>query len=204
MELAVIARIQTDFPHKFGLPRQSGLVPELKGVIRFEPPYRSPDAVRGLGEFSHIWLLWGFSDGFASDRGSGTRAFSPTVRPPRLGGNERIGVWATRSPNRPNPIALSAVRLDRIEVEGKSDAMTDAFYQTSRKLVMATNLMTFNLRTIVLFICLLLRVEPIVCAFCLLVLEPLRIYLLRRYERLAARLLAETPATEAEREAAYV
>ena len=117
MELAVIARIRTDFPHKFGLPRQSGLVPELKGVIRFEPPYRSPDAVRGLGQFSHIWLLWGFSDGFSSDRGSGTRAFSPTVRPPRLGGNERIGVWATRSPNRPNPIALSAVRLDRIEVD---------------------------------------------------------------------------------------
>lgn len=108
----------------------------------------------------------------------------------------------TRTQERRAPITQRM--LDRIEVEGKSDAMTDAFYQTSRKLVMATNLMTFNLRTIVLFICLLLRVEPIVFAFCLLVLEPLRLYLLRRYERLAARLLAELPAGEAEREAACV
>ena len=117
MELAVIARIRTDFPKKFGLPRQSGLIPELKGVIRFEEPYRSPDAVRGLEEFSHIWLLWGFSDGFASGNRDGAPVFSPTVRPPRLGGNERIGVWATRSPNRPNPIALSAVRLESIDLD---------------------------------------------------------------------------------------
>ena len=115
MELSVIARIHTDFPQKFGLPRQSGLVKELKGVIRFEEEFRSPDAVRGLEEFSHIWLLWGFSEGFASERRDERRPFSPTVRPPRLGGNERVGVFATRSPNRPNPVALSAVRLDRID-----------------------------------------------------------------------------------------
>ena len=119
MELAVIARIHTDFPQKFGLPRQSGLVPELKGVIRFEEGFRSPDAVRGLEEFSHIWILWGFSEGFASGRGdrNAPRPFSPTVRPPRLGGNERVGVFATRSPNRPNPVALSAVRLNRVDAD---------------------------------------------------------------------------------------
>ena len=117
MELTVIARIHTDFPRKFGLPRQSGLVPELKGVVRFEEGFRSPDAVRGLEEFSHIWLLWCFSEGFASEKTDpdAPRPFSPTVRPPRLGGNRRVGVFATRSPNRPNPVALSAVRLDRVE-----------------------------------------------------------------------------------------
>jgi tRNA-Thr(GGU) m(6)t(6)A37 methyltransferase TsaA len=117
--LRVIARVRTDFPQKFGLPRQSGLVPELKGVVEFEEGYCVPEAVRGLEGFSHIWLLWGFSMDFASSNGSGTRdrPFSPTVRPPRLGGNERMGVFATRSPNRPNPVALSAVRLDRVEPE---------------------------------------------------------------------------------------
>ena len=112
MELSVVARIRTDFPEKFGLPRQSGLVPSLKGKIVFEPPYRSPDALRGIEGYSHLWLIWGFSEGFAS---GGERRFSPTVRPPRLGGNVRIGVFATRSPNRPNPLGLSCVRLCGVE-----------------------------------------------------------------------------------------
>ena len=110
-ELSVIARVRTDFPEKFGLPRQSGIVPELTGRVVFEPEYRSRDAVRGLEGFSHIWLLWGFSEGFSSRRGGEARSWSPTVRPPRLGGNVRMGVFATRSPNRPNPIGLSAVKL---------------------------------------------------------------------------------------------
>jgi tRNA-Thr(GGU) m(6)t(6)A37 methyltransferase TsaA len=105
-----IARIQTDFAGKFGVPRQSGLVPELRGRILFEPAFRSPEAVRGLEEFSHIWLLWHFSA--AAPEGE---TFSPTVRPPRLGGNTRLGVFATRSPFRPNAIGLSCVRLERVE-----------------------------------------------------------------------------------------
>ena len=110
----MIARVRTDFPTKFGLPRQSGLVPELEGVVEFEEGFRVPEAVRGLEGFSHIWLLWGFSEGFASreeNKDDRSLRWSPTVRPPRLGGNERMGVFATRSPNRPNPIGLSAVRL---------------------------------------------------------------------------------------------
>lgn len=99
-----IAYIKTAFPAKFGIPRQSGLVPELKGEIVFYPAYRNPDAVRGLSEFTHIWLLWQFS-------GTARGDWSPTVRPPRLGGNTRVGVFATRSPFRPNPIGLSCVRL---------------------------------------------------------------------------------------------
>jgi tRNA-Thr(GGU) m(6)t(6)A37 methyltransferase TsaA len=106
--LEIIARIRTELPEKFGVPRQSGLVPELRGRIVFEPPYRSADAVRGLEGFSHIWLLWLF------DRNEPGR-WSPTVRPPRLGGNARMGVFATRSPFRPNPIGLSCVRLERVE-----------------------------------------------------------------------------------------
>ena len=115
MELTIkpIAHIHTDFPEKFGLPRQSLLVPSLCGRIVFEPEYRSPDALRGLGGYSHLWLIWGFSDGFASSDGS--RPFSPTVRPPRLGGNTRVGVFATRSPNRPNPLALSCVKIESID-----------------------------------------------------------------------------------------
>ena len=114
MELKIIARIRTDFPTKFGLPRQSGLAEELCGTIVFEKEFRTPDALRGLEDFSHIWLIWGFSEGFvsASDR-DGT--WSPTVRPPRLGGNRRMGIFATRSPNRPNPIALSCVKIESIE-----------------------------------------------------------------------------------------
>ena len=101
----VIAHIETDFPTKFGVPRQSGLVKGLKGRIIFTPEYRNPDALRGLEGFSHIWLLWDFSQ--AHDG----KPWHPTVRPPRLGGNIRMGVWATRSPFRPNHIGLSCVRI---------------------------------------------------------------------------------------------
>ena len=103
-----IAHIHTFFPEKFGIPRQSGLVPELKGRIVFEPEFRNPDSLRGLEDFSHIWLIWGFS----ANRSQET--WQPVVRPPRLGGNDRMGVFATRSPYRPNPIGLSCVELDSI------------------------------------------------------------------------------------------
>ena len=105
----VIARIHTDFPTKFGIPRQSGLIEELKAEIVFEPEYRNPDALRGIEEFSHLWLIWEFSESIRD-------GWSPTVRPPRLGGNKRVGVFATRSPFRPNPIGLSSVRLDSVEL----------------------------------------------------------------------------------------
>ncbi|MBR4206115.1 MAG: tRNA (N6-threonylcarbamoyladenosine(37)-N6)-methyltransferase TrmO [Clostridia bacterium] len=119
-ELSVIARVRTDFPSKFGLPRQSGLVPGLEGLVVFEKAFRNPDALRGIEGYSHLWLLWGFSQAFASGAGNG--AWSPTVRPPRLGGNTRVGVFATRSPNRPNPIGLSAVRLLGVENDPKLGA----------------------------------------------------------------------------------
>lgn len=106
-ELKIIARIRSDFPSKFGIPRQSGLVEELKAELVFEPEYRNPEALRGMEGFSHIWLIWLFSEAVRT-------SWSPTVRPPRLGGNTRMGVFATRSPFRPNPIGLSAVRLDGI------------------------------------------------------------------------------------------
>ena len=106
--LRVIARIHSDFPTKFGIPRQSGLVEELRSAVVFEPEYRNPDALRGLEGFSHLWLIWQFSQAVREN-------WSPTVRPPRLGGNARMGVFATRSPFRPNPIGLSCVRLERIE-----------------------------------------------------------------------------------------
>lgn len=109
--MQIIAHIQTDFPTKFGIPRQSGLVKELEGRIVFIPPYRNPDAVRGLEGFSHIWLIWQFSE-------SVREGWSATVRPPRLGGNVRMGVFATRSPFRPNPIGLSCVRLEGIDFGG--------------------------------------------------------------------------------------
>ena len=105
----VIARIHTAFPTKFGVPRQSGLVDALKAQVVFEPEYRNPDALRGLEEYSHIWLIWQFS-------GAVREHWSPTVRPPRLGGNARMGVFATRSPFRPNPIGLSSVRLEGVEL----------------------------------------------------------------------------------------
>ena len=106
--LQVIARIHTELPEKFGVPRQSGLVPQLRGRIVFEPAYRNPEAVRGLEDFSHLWLIWQFSGAIRQD-------WSPTVRPPRLGGNHRMGVFATRSPFRPNHLGLSSVRLERVE-----------------------------------------------------------------------------------------
>ena len=107
--LHVIARIHTDFPTKFGIPRQSGLVEELKAEIVFEPEYRNLDALRGIEEFSHIWLIWEFSEAVRE-------TWSPTVRPPRLGGNKRVGVFATRSPFRPNAVGLSSVRLESVEL----------------------------------------------------------------------------------------
>lgn len=113
--LRPIAHIQTDFKEKFGVPRQSGRVKELQGWVVFEKEYAVREALRGLEEFSHIWLLWGFS--LCKREG-----WSPTVRPPRLGGNKRMGVFATRSPCRPNPIGLSVVRLEGI-LEGKEGLM---------------------------------------------------------------------------------
>lgn len=107
MELVVVAKIHTEFPDKFGIPRQSGLVSSLRGEIVFEPPFRSMDAVRGLEEFSHIWLLWEFSKAKKED-------YSLTVTPPRLGGKVRKGVFATRAPFRPNSIGLSSVKLEDI------------------------------------------------------------------------------------------
>ncbi len=115
MQLDTIAKIRTDFPDKFGLPRQSGVVPLLRGMVVFEPEYRNPDALRGIEGFSHLWLIWGFSQGFASSEADEKRKWSPTVRPPRLGGNIRQGVFATRSPNRPNPLGLSCVKIEGIE-----------------------------------------------------------------------------------------
>ncbi len=109
MEIKAIAHIKTDFPSKFGLPRQSGLVNEIKGKIVFEKEYRVSEAVRGLSDYSHIWLIWDFSKAH-------TEKWSPTVRPPLLGGNKRMGVFATRSPFRPNPIGLSSVRLEKVEI----------------------------------------------------------------------------------------
>lgn len=109
MEITPIARIRTDFGSKFGVPRQSGVVAELTARIVFEPAYRNPDALRGLEDFSHLWLIWHFSE--VKQEG-----WSPTVRPPRLGGNTRMGVFATRSPYRPNPIGLSAVRIVSVDL----------------------------------------------------------------------------------------
>ena len=106
--MQVIARIHTDFATKFGVPRQSGLVEELESTVVFEPEYRNADALRGLEGFSHVWLVWVFDQAIRKE-------WSPTVRPPRLGGNQRLGVFATRSPFRPNPIALSCVKLAGIE-----------------------------------------------------------------------------------------
>ncbi|MDD2956648.1 MAG: tRNA (N6-threonylcarbamoyladenosine(37)-N6)-methyltransferase TrmO, partial [Oscillospiraceae bacterium] len=106
--MRVIARIHSDFSSKFGIPRQSGLVDALEATVVFEPEFRNPDALRGLEGFSHIWLIWAFSE-------NAQEAWSPTVRPPRLGGNTRVGVFASRSPFRPNPIGLSSVRLEGME-----------------------------------------------------------------------------------------
>ena len=108
VNIQVIARMKSDFPTKFGIPRQSGLVEELRSTIIFEPEFRNPDALRGIEDFSHIWLIWQFSEAVRQE-------WSPTVRPPRLGGNTRMGVFATRSPFRPNNLGLSSVRLLGVE-----------------------------------------------------------------------------------------
>ena len=111
--MKIIARIQSDFPTKFGIPRQSGRVEELTARIVFEPEYRVREAVKGLEDFSHIWLIWEFSEAVRE-------SWSPTVRPPRLGGNERMGVFATRSPFRPNALGLSSVKLEHIELDSQN------------------------------------------------------------------------------------
>lgn len=109
--MKIIARIKSDFPAKFGIPRQSGLT-KLNSRIVFEPEYRVPEAFRGLEEYSHIWILWQFSETTREE-------WSPTVRPPKLGGNVRMGVFATRSPFRPNPIGLSSVKLEKIDFDAE-------------------------------------------------------------------------------------
>ena len=108
VSIQVIARMHSDFSTKFGIPRQSGLVEELRSTIVFEPEYRNPDALRGIEDFSHLWIIWQFSEAVR-------QSWSPTVRPPRLGGNTRMGVFATRSPFRPNNLGLSSVKLLGVE-----------------------------------------------------------------------------------------
>ena len=108
INIQVIARMHSDFPTKFGIPRQSGLIEELTSTIVFEPDFRNPDALRGIESYSHLWIIWQFSQAVRQD-------WSPTVRPPRLGGNTRMGVFATRSPFRPNNLGLSCVKLLKIE-----------------------------------------------------------------------------------------
>ncbi len=132
MEIRPIAHIRTEFPEKFGVPRQSGLAKSLRGRIVFEPEYRNQDALRGLEGFSHLWLIWEFSANRRNGTGSAVEQaasakttgaaglqWQPTVRPPRLGGNGHIGVFATRSPFRPNPLGLSCVRIESIELTSK-------------------------------------------------------------------------------------
>lgn len=117
MELKIIAKIYTDFKEKFGIPRQSGIAGETVGKIVFEREYRRPEALRGLSGYSHIWLLWEFSE-------SVRESWSPTVRPPRLGGNKRVGVFATRSPFRPNAIGLSSVKLvDIVKTQDEGEVL---------------------------------------------------------------------------------
>lgn len=115
--MKIIAKIHTDFKEKFGIPRQSGIADELEAKIVFEPEFRVREAIRGIEDFSHLWLIWQFSEAIRE-------SWSPTVRPPRLGGNKRIGVFATRAPYRPNPIGLSSVRLLRVEhTEDEGDVL---------------------------------------------------------------------------------
>lgn len=114
-----VAILHTNLKGKFGLPRQGTVNPGLRSTVVLEPEYRNPDAFRGLSDFSHIWLIWEFSDVIAKrEQAKEPYTFSPTVRPPRLGGNRRLGVFATRSPNRPNPIGISAVKLEEVRLEG--------------------------------------------------------------------------------------
>lgn len=112
MELICIAKIHTDIKDKFGLPRQSGRVPQLMGRIVFEPGYRNPDYIRGLEQYDHIWVIWGF-DQLGDEHNN-----NPTVRPPKLGGNMRVGVFATRSPFRPNSIGLSSLKIESVNADG--------------------------------------------------------------------------------------
>ena len=114
--IKIIAHIRSDFPTKFGIPRQSGLVPELRAMVVFEPEFRNPDALRGIEGFSHLWLIWQFSEAVREE-------WSPTVRPPRLGGNTRMGVFATRSPFRPNPIGLSCVKLEGVRQDAENGSV---------------------------------------------------------------------------------
>lgn len=115
-KIHTIARAHSEFPSKFGIPRQSGLVPSLRTRIVFESEYRNAEALRGIEEFSHLWLIWGFSE-------VRQEGWSPTVRPPRLGGNRRMGVFATRSPFRPNPIGLSCVELIEVDLNPKNPTL---------------------------------------------------------------------------------
>ncbi len=108
VNIQIIARMKSDFPTKFGIPRQSGLVEDLRSTIIFEPEFRIPDALRGIEDYSHLWIIWQFSEAVRQD-------WSPTVRPPRLGGNTRMGVFATRSPFRPNSLGMSCVKLIGLE-----------------------------------------------------------------------------------------
>ena len=112
LNIKVIARIRSDFPDKFGIPRQSGLLKNLRSTIVFEPEFRNADALRGLEGFSHLWLLWIFSENVRD-------TWKPTVRPPRLGGNTRLGVFATRSSFRPNPLAMSCVKIESVNLTGE-------------------------------------------------------------------------------------
>ena len=114
--MKIIAKIHTDFKEKFGIPRQSGIADELEAKIVFEPEYRVSEALRGIEGYSHLWLIWQFSEAVRD-------TWSPTVRPPRLGGNKKMGVFATRSPYRPNPIGLSSVKLDRVEHTNEGDVL---------------------------------------------------------------------------------
>ncbi len=114
--MKIIARIRSPFPEKFGIPRQAGLAPSLRATVVFEPEYRNPDALRGISDFSHLWLIWQFSEAVRSE-------WSPTVRPPRLGGNARMGVFATRSPFRPNAIGLSCVELVGLRETGEGTVL---------------------------------------------------------------------------------
>ena len=116
VNIQIIARMHSDFATKFGIPRQSGLVEELRSTIIFEPEFRNPDALRGIEDFSHLWIIWQFS-------GAVRQGWSPTVRPPRLGGNTRMGVFATRSPFRPNNLGLSSVKLLGVEHTEKYGAV---------------------------------------------------------------------------------
>ena len=116
VKIQVIARMHSDFPSKFGIPRQSGLVDSLRSTIVFEPEFRNPDALRGIEDFSHLWIIWQFSEAVR-------QGWSPTVRPPRLGGNTRMGVFATRSPFRPNNLGLSSVKLLGVEQTEKYGAV---------------------------------------------------------------------------------